>query len=264
MKLPFAFTVHSVIQAVARQYTTLCRASPERRALTHKMGQRAKRLSVSMMFQLLCGISPRTDASNVAEPNLEAGLNLQAMEGEADLATARRVSRVLEHDDPKWEASEIGYTVIAPMQGYAQLAERETDVDAFSSAVASSYGLADDIFVNGSVGACFDDDLPLTLDTMGSREYVGETFSDAMPTSHVHAFHNRRHRGHGWPQRHLPHHLRQEGGAWHPDVADYAPPGAQPRLRRTSLQRARFGPGVGLGGFSRQSRRLPLGLIQQH
>ena len=180
MKLPFAFTVHSVIQAVARQYTTLCRASPERRALTHKMGQRAKRLSVSMMFQLLCGISPRTDASNVAEPNLEAGLNLQAMEGEADLATARRVSRVLEHDDPKWEASEIGYTVIAPMQGYAQLAERETDVDAFSSAVASSYGLADDIFVNGSVGACFDDDLPLTLDTMGSREYVGETFSDAM------------------------------------------------------------------------------------
>ena len=49
----------------------------------------------------LCGISPRTDASNVAEPNLEAGLNLQAMEGEADLATARRVSRVLEHDDPK-------------------------------------------------------------------------------------------------------------------------------------------------------------------
>ena len=75
----------------------------------------------------------------MAEPNLEAGLNLQAMEGEADLATARRVSRVLEHDDPKWEASEIGYTVIAPMQGYAQLAERETDVDAFSSAVASSY-----------------------------------------------------------------------------------------------------------------------------
>ena len=97
---------------------------------------------------------------------------------EAVLGTARRV---LSHDDPQWEASEIGYTVIAPMQGYAQLAEMETDGAAFSSAVASSYDLADDIFVNGSVGTCFDAyDLPLTLDTMGSREYVGETFSDAM------------------------------------------------------------------------------------
>ena len=97
---------------------------------------------------------------------------------EAVLGTARRV---LSHDDPQWEASEIGYTVIAPMQGYAQLAEMETDGAAFSSAVASSYGLADDIFVNGSGGTCFDAyDLPLTLDTMGSHEYVGETFSDAM------------------------------------------------------------------------------------
>ena len=48
---------------------------------------------------------------------------------EAVLGTARRV---LSHDDPQWEASEIGYTVIAPMQGYAQLAEMETDGAAFS------------------------------------------------------------------------------------------------------------------------------------
>ena len=81
----------------------------------------------------------------------------------------------------RWEASQIGYAVVAPTQGYAQLAELEIDIAAFSSASASSYDLADDIFVNGSVGACFDaSDLPLTLDTMASREYVGETFSDAM------------------------------------------------------------------------------------
>lgn len=80
----------------------------------------------------------------------------------------------------RWEASQIGYAVVAPTQGYAQLAELEIDIAAFSSASASSYDLADDIFVNGSVGACFDaSDLPLTLDTMASREYVGETFSDA-------------------------------------------------------------------------------------
>ncbi len=85
--------------------------TPERRALqTHKMVQRAKWLSVSMMFQLLCGMS--------------------------DLATARRV---LEHDDPKWQTSEIGYTVIAPMQGYAQLAEMETDVDAFSNKAVCTF-----------------------------------------------------------------------------------------------------------------------------
>ena len=79
--------------------------------------------------------------------------------------------------DSRWEVSGVGYAVIAPMQGYAQLAEMETDGAAFSNAAASSYDLADQIFVNGSVGVCFDAyDLPLTLDTMAAQPTTWDDF----------------------------------------------------------------------------------------
>lgn len=93
--------------------------------------------------------------------------------------------RALSHDDPKWEASQIGYTVIAPTQGHGQFAELETDVDTFSRAAALSYSLAYTIFTNGSLGACIEaSDTPHTLDTMGSREYVGQNAEKVPPWWH--------------------------------------------------------------------------------
>ena len=153
----------------------LCFVARRSEAVSHEDVNEIRRLREENR-QLKSEATP-CDNGPSRQPQRQGGASASAIFA-AELTTGapdHASRRVLSHDDPKWEASQIGYTVIAPTQGHGQFAELETDVDTFSRAAALSYSLAYTIFTNGSLGACIEaSDTPHTLDTMGSREYVGQ------------------------------------------------------------------------------------------